>query len=303
MQFCGLPKLGRYSRLWIVLAGLVVTTSSITPVDAKRRTKKERKVWQKYKALKGEKISRIARALGVSANDIRRWNRLKGNTLKRRKRLKFRGKRIRHESRGRTNRGFQTGAYNLDRDGDRKGIGWALSKRRVATWGTSELIWAIRKCGRVYRRQFPIGKGPSIPIGDLSSRHGGPLPPHVSHQSGRDVDIGFIRKKPLKRGHFTNTRPKDMDLYKQWVLLKCFLDNPETQMIIMERSVVKALEAYIRDIYSRKSHNRRRRMRKLRAYLRNFPKGSRRIIRADTSHKSHMHVRMKCAKNDKKCVP
>ena len=38
-----------------------------------------------------------------------------------------------------------------------------------------------------------------LPVGDLSRRRGGFFPPHVSHQNGRDADIGFY----LRKGHNT----------------------------------------------------------------------------------------------------
>jgi len=203
---------------------------------------------------------------------------------------------------GRPNKGHLRGGANLDGDGDDMGIGFALAKRRVATWGTPDLVKLIRHCGRVYRRYFPIGKAPSIPIGDLSLRHGGPLRPHVSHQSGRDVDIGFIRKRSIKAGNFTNTTPKQMDMYKQWVLLKCFLDSPKTQKIFIERSLVKAMKAYITRLYNPKGRKRKR-VKKLRKYLAFFGRGKKRVIRPDDSHRSHMHVRIHCPKGDKRCVP
>ena len=133
-----------------------------------------------------------------------------------------------------------------------------------------------------------------MPVGNLSRRDGGHLNPHRSHQSGRDVDIGFILKKPPKKGIFINTTPKGLHLYKQWVVLKCFLDNPDTKMIIMERSIVGAMKRYIKRIY-------KTRKTKLNKYLKFFPGRRKAVIIADNDHRSHMHIRMKCAEDDKRC--
>ena len=39
-----------------------------------------------------------------------------------------------------------------------------------------------------------------VAIGDLSAKKGGPLPPHKSHQSGQDVDLGFWFTNQPKTG-------------------------------------------------------------------------------------------------------
>ena len=44
---------------------------------------------------------------------------------------------------------------------------------------------------RSAREVSQAGKGAVMLVGDLSSEGGGPLTGHVSHQSGRDADIGF----------------------------------------------------------------------------------------------------------------
>ena len=236
----------------------------------------------------------VARRLRVKRAKLKRWNRLKRNRLKAGRRLKYFGRRIRSESVGRPNGGKLVGGISLDPDGDFMGLGFALALRRRVVWGTPELIRAIKTCGRVYRSYFPIKMGASMPVGDLSNRDGGPLPPHVSHQSGRDVDIGFIRKQPPKKGIFVNTAPREMHMYKQWVVLKCFLDNPKTKMVIIEHSLVRALKKYIRRIYRKRPH-------KLKTYLPYFPGGKKSVIVGDTEHRSHMHVRLKCDANDRKC--
>jgi len=264
--------------------------------DAKKKQKKARTVWQTYRVNHGDTLTVVAKHLGVSVKKLRTWNRLKKTrTLKHGQRLKFKAKRLNSQSRGRPNQGTLKGGINLDPDGDRMGLGWAIAKRRKAIWGTPELIKSIKRCGREYRRYFPIGKGAPFAVGDLSARFGGRLPPHVSHQSGRDADIGVVRKKPARNGIFLNTRPSDMDLYKNWVLIKCFLDDPNTKLIILDRTLVKALEKYIRRIYGKK------RAKKLNRYLSYFPGGKTRVILPDDEHKSHFHVRVKCAKDDTDC--
>ncbi|MCA9623482.1 MAG: penicillin-insensitive murein endopeptidase, partial [Myxococcales bacterium] len=55
-------------------------------------------------------------------------------------------------------------------------------------WGTQETVDGIAAAVAAVNREHP-GAHP-LHIGDLSREFGGPLYPHRSHQSGRDVDLG-----------------------------------------------------------------------------------------------------------------
>ena len=262
---------------------------------SKKRTRKRRPRFEKYKIARGETLKQVSNALSVSIKDLKKWNRIRGSRVKTGRVLKYQGSVPKSESIGQTNRGRQRGARSIDADGDLKGVGFHVGKWRKHIWGTPELVKLIKRCGKYYREKVSPKRGHAIAIGDLSSRHGGPLPPHVSHQSGRDVDIGFIRKKPPPPGGFINTRPKGMNLYANWVVIKCFLDDPQTSMIFIEHSLVKALRGEVMRIYKTRRAKRER-------YLSFFPGGRRRVIYGDNDHRSHMHVRIRCPRGDKKCV-
>lgn len=287
---------GRWLAYAVAL--LMALGTFMAPGLAEAKRKKGKKVWQVYRVKQGDSVGSIAKRLGVKTRNLRRWNRLKKKRkLKLGQKLKFKGVRVSTESVGRPNKGKLIHGINLDPDGDNQGLGWSVNASRSTIWGTPETIRAIKRCGRYYRSFFPIGKSASIPVGSISKRDGGPIGKHKSHQSGRDVDIGFIRKKPPPPGIFVNTSAKQLDLYKQWVVTKCFLDNPETKMIIIERSLVRALRRYIKRIY-------KTRPAKLKKYLAFFPrKKGRAVILPDNDHKSHMHVRFHCPKNDRRCIP
>ncbi len=256
-------------------------------------------VWQTYRVGKHESLSEIAGVLGVSAEDLKRWNPRDSRRLRPGARLKFCGPRLEPQSVGRPSDGRLIGGVNLDPDGDNRGVGWVVAARREATWGTPETVRYVRRCVSQFRHRYKRSKADPIAIGDLSRRQGGPLPPHKSHQSGRDVDIGFILKSRAKNaddGPLRVATPTTLDVEKQWFLTKCFLDNPETQMIFMEASIASALKEYIKKVYKK---NRRQREK----YLRFFPGGAAPIIQADEEHTSHMHLRFRCPKGDKRCIP
>ena len=56
-------------------------------------------------------------------------------------------------------------------------------------WGTDELVALLeRSAARLQARE----DGPRLLVGSLSSRNGGRLRPHESHQSGRDADVSIF---------------------------------------------------------------------------------------------------------------
>ena len=245
--------------------------------------------------MSGERWSSIAKRLKVSVKSLKRWNRRwkKRKRLPAGKRLAFYGPVRETESVGRPHRGSLKHAVHLDPDGDNLGKGFAVARHRSDLWGTPELVTLVKKCGLTYRRYFSKKYAP-ISIGDLSSRSGGPLKSHKSHQSGRDVDVGHMRKKRIRPGFFIDTSPRQMNMYAQWVVVKCFLDDPQTQMIFIERQRTRALKRYVKRIYKKRKG-------KLNKYISFFPGGKNKRIYPDAVHKSHMHVRIRCPKGDRRC--
>src|SRR5690242_15710310 len=56
------------------------------------------------------------------------------------------------------------------------------------SYGHPALVLMLERSAREVAR---AAKGSVLTVGDLSRQDGGPLAGHVSHQSGRDADIGF----------------------------------------------------------------------------------------------------------------
>jgi penicillin-insensitive murein endopeptidase len=55
-------------------------------------------------------------------------------------------------------------------------------------WGTEELVGMLRRAATRLQSEEP---GPPVLVGELSRETGGHLPPHGSHQNGRDADVGY----------------------------------------------------------------------------------------------------------------
>jgi murein endopeptidase len=263
------------------------------PEVKKAAVKAPAKVLQTRKVRKGESLAGIAKEMDVSLADLRKWNRLKTDQVKPGQVLRYFAPRLQPESVGRPGSGRLQAGVELPLDGP----GYRMASDRTRRFGTPETIKYVKQCMKDYRRRFPLKKGPMISIGDLSSRGGGGAPPHVSHESGRDVDVGFITKPPQTPGVFDReSTSENLDREKQWVVVKCFLDNPATSMIFLQWPVVNALKDYIKGIYKGK------RKALYQKYMRSFPGGEKPILRGDSDHRTHMHVRFHCPKGDRKCV-
>ncbi|MBM4388263.1 MAG: penicillin-insensitive murein endopeptidase [Deltaproteobacteria bacterium] len=173
------------------------------------------------------------------------------------------------------------------------GKGFSTSGR-ANIFGTNETVANILKCLKKFRSKYP--KAPPVLIGDLSKKGGGELPPHVSHQSGRDVDIGYAPKDGKHLDWFKDFKPSEIDMDKSWFLIKCFLEMKDTQMIFMDYP----LQEHFYNFLKKKKVSKKL----LRKYFQ-FPGGPDAdigMIRHSKGHYSHFHVRFKCAKGDKGCV-
>jgi hypothetical protein len=114
---------------------------------------------------------------------------------------------------------------------------------RQTNWGTKPLVDGLRRIAAYMRG---TGKAETdLAVGDISSANGGQLGGHASHQTGRDVDIGFYMTDAasgkaadtLNFVRFTggrdgltgnnNGRPVRFDAERNWMLVQAILANPD----------------------------------------------------------------------------
>lgn len=168
-----------------------------------------------------------------------------------------------------------------------------VRKSDKAPFGTDEavaiLLWAGARMLELYPGTVPLV------IGDLSKEGGGKVKPHRSHQSGRDVDIGFYYKRNRKVSHFADLADAEVDWEKTWTYIDLLLSTNQVVYIFLDRSLHKALydqaaergwkEAELKQLFE--------------APLGNQKRGG--LIRHQKGHKNHMHVRFACAPDDQGC--
>ncbi len=238
----------------------------------------------------GERTVQAAAArLGVSPSDLAAWNAVSPDSPLSPGQPLFLCRDHRPGSVGYPWRGRLRGGVNIDANGDGRGCGWIKAENRIHTWGTPETVAAVSDCLCRYRMTFP--DAPDVSLGDISRQNGRRLSRHASHQSGRDVDLGYITDPPQTSGRFNRrASSSNLDVEKQWWLLKCFLDRGDVQYVFMGWQAMAALRARVESVPAD------------RPYLRYFPKGQQPVLNYDPSHRNHIHIRFACPPDDGECL-
>ncbi len=107
-------------------------------------------------------------------------------------------------------------------------------------WTTQETADAIIGAARQVREWYP--EGAPVRVGQVSGPEGGYLPPHISHQNGRDVDVGLFYPGP--EPYRIKEREKVMDVPMNWAFAKAILMHGDVQFILLDRRVQKVLYDY-----------------------------------------------------------
>lgn len=108
------------------------------------------------------------------------------------------------------------------------------------SWATAETIDYVLAAVQDVKRQFP--HAPPLRINNMSSKEGGWLRPHKSHQAGRDVDLAFYypTAEPVRCAN----REDVLDRELTWALVKALITHGDVQVILVDRRVQKVLHAH-----------------------------------------------------------
>lgn len=174
---------------------------------------------------------------------------------------------------GRPNAGALVGGQQLP-NSER----WEVVNPRE-TWGTNETIEYLTRCIDSVNEQFP--DTPKLPVGDISTRNGGHLTPHLSHQSGRDVDVGYYYSTSDK--WYTRANADNLDFPRTWALVKAMVTETDVEVIFIDRSIQQLLREYALSIGEDEGW--------LDEVFGGPSTTLRAIIRHEKGHKSHIHIR------------
>lgn len=226
-----------------------------------------------YTVKRGDTLSKIARKHRVTIQQIKRWNRLKGDFIREGDRLRL------APPVSPSGRPELTDPVQVP-----PGEGYLL-KQPDESWGTAHAVTTLVAALEAFHAQHPD----SVPIvvGDLSRKEGGYFPPHVSHRDGRDVDIGLPIRGNRRAEHFVRLRERDLDVKKSLDLIEALLDTGAVELILLHR-------VHQRSLYreaERRGYSKARLSR-----LFQWPRPNRvrvALIRHSRGHDDHMHVRFK----------
>lgn len=146
-------------------------------------------------------------------------------------------------------------------------------------YGTQETLDYLLAAIRSVHAAFPAT--PPLSLGHISAPRGGPLRPHLSHQSGRDVDLSFFYREGAR--WYTRASEKNLDLARTWALVKALVTETDVEMILVDRSIQPLLR---REALSRGEDAE---------WLASIFEGSagklRPIVRHAPGHATHLHIR------------
>jgi murein endopeptidase len=145
-------------------------------------------------------------------------------------------------------------------------------------WGTAEtieyLLTAIDAVHAEFANSHPLF------IGDLSRQRGGYLQPHLSHQSGKDVDVSYFYTRDPK--WYTRATASNLDRQRTWALVRALISRTDIQFIFIDRRVQRLLRSYAEAVGEDRGW--------LESIFDGTP-GEPAIIRHEPGHDTHLHLR------------
>ncbi len=158
------------------------------------------------------------------------------------------------------------------------GAQWELVNASTS-WGARETIDALTRCIDKVNTQFP--DTPKIFIGDISPKKGGFFPPHVSHQSGRDVDISYYLTKDHR--WYQTANASNLDLPRSWAFVRALVTETDLELLLMDIRVQKLIKNYALSIGEDAAW--------LDAVFQYGAKNPRPLVFHVPGHASHLHIR------------
>ncbi len=146
-------------------------------------------------------------------------------------------------------------------------------------WSTQETLEFLGRALTRVHEQFPDTA--PLALGDISGRHGGPSHPHISHQSGRDVDIAYFYNDGA--AWYARGTAKNLDLTRNWAFIRALIAETDVDLILIDRSIQVLLEDYAQRHGEDPSW--------LSGVFRGVPGKLRPLIRHAPGHATHIHIR------------
>jgi penicillin-insensitive murein endopeptidase len=146
-------------------------------------------------------------------------------------------------------------------------------------WGTPITVEQVKRAIATVHERHP--NTPPLYVGDLGRQRGGWLRPHRSHQSGRDVDLGYYYRDGS--AWYVPATDKNLDVERTWTLTEAVLAGGYVDQIFMDGSVQALLRAHAleRGLAAEDAD----------ALFGGYARRSEAVIRHTWGHRTHLHVR------------
>jgi penicillin-insensitive murein endopeptidase len=157
------------------------------------------------------------------------------------------------------------------------GDAWSLVDPSHA-FGTDETVGYLQAAISQVAKDF--AGSPKLMIGHISAKGGGYLKPHLSHQAGRDADIGYYYvggSRWYQRGNAQN-----LDLDRTWALVRALVTQTDVEMLLIDRSIQDLLMEHAEKVGEDKEWVR---------FLFRGKGGVPPIVRHAPGHATHLHAR------------
>ncbi|HEX2882246.1 MAG TPA: penicillin-insensitive murein endopeptidase [Polyangiaceae bacterium] len=113
-----------------------------------------------------------------------------------------------------------------------------------AAWATSETVDYLTAALTKVHATFPNSH--KLYVGDISAERGGYLAPHLSHQSGRDIDISFFYRK--EGAWYRRANADNLDRERTWAFVRALITETDVRFILIDRSLHPLLREYAESI-------------------------------------------------------
>lgn len=166
---------------------------------------------------------------------------------------------------------------------------WELNT--AASYGTTHAVTHLIRGVMRFRARTRYER--PLQIYAMSRRHGGPLPGHLSHQTGRDLDITL----PLRPSapSWAQVQPSTVDWRALWHLVTALAETGEVTAIFLDYALQERLARAAKALGATGEE--------LDALLQ-WPHGSQAgsLVRHAHGHEAHIHVRFACGPLEPECV-
>ena len=178
----------------------------------------------------------------------------------------------------------------------KSGPGRILKMTPWKSWATASVVALMDAALQEWNKRYP--EAHDVLVGNMSARDGGRLKPHGSHQSGRDVDIGYMQKlAPGAELNWQYMNAQNLDREQTWKLLELFYESGEVEVFFIDRQIQKLLYEYARDTRKMSKNQLSRWL----EYPRSTGAAPSARVRHIAGHTDHIHIRFRCPADQKQC--